>query len=264
MRIVTYVSGPAGTPRIGVRVGHRVLDIESASRVDGQPLPSSLSGLLRQGRGALSRVQALAKAAQISARRYSAAMLEERAIRFLPPLTEAGRFIRIVDDSGPGREAPPQPRAIVLDTAGLAGHGTPVAGDVAADGYLAPVFVMGRQIDGGEADGALEHAWGVTLLGVAASLGPELVTMDEIEDPDDLWITCAVNGRERVRYNTGEQRLMLGEALAHVSRQQSLEPGDMVCIGSPYGRLELRSGDVVECAIEGVTTLRNVVAGRAA
>jgi hypothetical protein len=92
MRLITYASGPNGLPRLGVRVGHRVLDVEAGSRVDGEPLPSSMKGLLREGRGALSRVQALAKAAQSSAGRFAAAMLEEKAIRFLPPVPDPDRF----------------------------------------------------------------------------------------------------------------------------------------------------------------------------
>ena len=63
MRLVTY-SGPLGAARTGVRVGHRILDIETASRVKGEPLPSNMRGLLQLGRGALSRVQALVRAAQ--------------------------------------------------------------------------------------------------------------------------------------------------------------------------------------------------------
>ena len=30
-------------------------------------------------------------------------------------------------------------------------------------------------------------------------LGPEIVTLDEIADPYDLWMTCAVNGEERMQ-----------------------------------------------------------------
>jgi hypothetical protein len=51
-----------------VRVGHRVLDIEGASRVQGEPLPETMRGALQMGRGALARVQALAKAAQVRCR----------------------------------------------------------------------------------------------------------------------------------------------------------------------------------------------------
>src|SRR5688572_12147717 len=136
MRLITYASGPNGLPRLGVRVGHRVLDVEAASRVDGEPLPSSLKGLLREGRGALSRVQALAKAAQASAGRYSTAMLEEKAIRFLPPVPEPDRFLCMADASGGQSEEP---------AASLVGHGAKVAAPAASRFECEPalVFVVG-------------------------------------------------------------------------------------------------------------------------
>ena len=93
MRLITYNTATNVAPRIGVRVGHRVLDIEAASRVDGEPLPATMKTLLREGRGALSRVQALAKAAQSNAGRFATAMVEERAIRFLPPIPDPDKFL---------------------------------------------------------------------------------------------------------------------------------------------------------------------------
>ena len=93
MRLITYAQGPGTLPRLAVRVGHRVLDVENGSRVDGEPLPSTMKGLLREGRGAISRVQALAKAAQTNAGRYAGAMVEERAIRFLPPVPDPDKFL---------------------------------------------------------------------------------------------------------------------------------------------------------------------------
>src|SRR6185312_14297681 len=93
MRLITYATAAAPAPRVGVRVGHRVLDIEAASRIDGEPLPNSMKGLLREGRGALSRVQALVRKAQSGAGRFGAAMLEERAVRFLPPVPDPDKFL---------------------------------------------------------------------------------------------------------------------------------------------------------------------------
>jgi hypothetical protein len=84
MRLVTFSPTASTAPRAGVRVGHRVLDIEAGSRVDGEPLPASMKMLLREGRGAFSRVQALAKAAQSTPGRFAGAMYEEGAVRFLP------------------------------------------------------------------------------------------------------------------------------------------------------------------------------------
>jgi 2-keto-4-pentenoate hydratase/2-oxohepta-3-ene-1,7-dioic acid hydratase in catechol pathway len=258
MRLITYTSGPAGAPRIGVRVGHRVLDIEAASRVDGLPLPASMKALLRQGRGALSRVQALAKAAQASAGRFSSAMVEERAIRFMPPVADAGRFVRIADNFAANGEVK-SPSAVALDCARLSGHNAKASG-AARSSYPEAVFVIGRRVLQADGDDALDHVLGVTILGAAGAVGPEIVTMDEVDDPDDLWITCSVNGQEHMRFNTRDLRWNLAEALTQASRDEALEPGDMVATGAPDGQRPLKTGDVVECAIEGLATLRVVLA----
>ena len=96
-------------------------------------------------------------------------------------------------------------------------------------------------------------------------LGPEIVTMDEIRDPYDLWMTCAVNGEERMRVNTRDQIWKLPDIIEHFSRYIPIEPGDMFSTGAPGGvavgkpnaaELFLKPGDVVECSIEGIATLR--------
>ena len=261
MRLITYTSGPAGPPRIGVRVGHRVLDIESASRVEGQPLPAGMKALLAQGRGALSRVQALAKAAQSSAGRYSGAMVEERAIRFMPPLADANRFVRVANNFDARGEKASRPRIVEVDASRLLGHNGKAVprADGASDAFPEVVFVVGREIKDIDADDAFECAWGVTVLGPGGTLGPEIVTLDEVGDPEDLWITCSVNGEETMRWNTRDQAWKPGEVFSLASKGNALVPGDMIATGSPAARSSLKPGDVVECAIQGVTTLRVVM-----
>lgn len=286
MRLITYASGPNGMPRLGVRVGHRVLDVEAASRVDGEPLPSTMKGLLREGRGALSRVRALAKAAQSSAGRFSLAMVEEKAIRFLPPVPDPGRFPCV------GRNHHAQQESIARDdlahepeqhVSGLVGHnGRVTRPDSVARLDCEPelVFVIGRRAQGvTQEDDEMDYVAGVTLMSdftdrdtqrrEAAAIGPEIVTLDEIEDPYDLWMTCSVNGKERIRVHTGEQVWKMSEILEHFSRGKGLEQGDLFATGGQGGiaagladadALYLKPGDVVECSIEGLTTLRTTIA----
>jgi 2-keto-4-pentenoate hydratase/2-oxohepta-3-ene-1,7-dioic acid hydratase in catechol pathway len=214
-----------------------------------------MKALLTQGRGALSRVQALAKAAQSNAGRYSGAMVEERAIRFLPPLADAGRFVRVADNFAAGKASKQQ--IVSQDTSRLAGHNAKAVprGDGAVESYPELVFVVGRAMDNVAAEDALDYAWGVTILGPGA-LGPEVVTLDEIGELDDLWITCSVNGAESVRWNARDQLWGPSQLLAEASKAESLEPGDMVGSGAPPAGLALKTGDVVECSIQGITTLR--------
>jgi 2-keto-4-pentenoate hydratase/2-oxohepta-3-ene-1,7-dioic acid hydratase in catechol pathway len=306
MRLVTYTTA-GGLPRIGVRVGHRVLDIEAASRVDGEPLPATMKELLREGRGALSRVRALAKAAQAQAGRFSAAMVEERAIRFLPPVPDPDKFLCVGKNYRAHleelkkhdliKEMPEEVTGFVKLTSSLTGHDTKVVKPATVehlDYEPELVFVIGRRALGvSRDDDPWDYVAGVTVLNdltdrdmqkreVASGsrfwtsknapgfgpVGPEIVTLDEIVDPYDLWMTCSVNGEERMRVNTRDQIWKMNDILEHFSRTIALEPGDMFSTGAPGGvavgkpnakDLFLKPGDVVECSIDGVTTLRNTI-----
>jgi len=99
-------------------------------------------------------------------------------------------------------------------------------------------------------------------------LGPEIVTIDEIPDVYDLWMTCSVNGEERMRVNTQDQIWKISDILEHFSRFIPIEAGDMFSTGAPGGvavgkenaeDLYLKPGDVVECSIDGISTLRTTI-----
>jgi 2-keto-4-pentenoate hydratase/2-oxohepta-3-ene-1,7-dioic acid hydratase in catechol pathway len=306
MRLVTYSVGPGGAARAGVRVGHRILDIEAGSRVKGEPLPASIKALLAAGRGALSRVQALAKAAATEARSFSQAMHEERAIRLLPPVPDADKFLCVgknyrqhLDELVKNdllKEIPQEPTAFVKLNSCLVGHNAKVArpqGVTKLDYEPELVFVIGRRALGVKKVDAMDYVAGVTILNdltcrdlqkkeVASGsrfwtaknipgfgpLGPEIVTMDEIPDPYDLWMTCSVNGEERMRVNTRDQIWKLPDILEHFSRYIPIEPGDMFSTGAPGGvavgkpnaaELFLKPGDVIDCSIEGIATLRTTI-----
>ena len=90
-------------------------------------------------------------------------------------------------------------------------------------------------------------------------LGPFIITMDEVPDPYDIWVTCSVNGEQRMRVNTADQIWKLPAILAHFSRLVPLQPGDMFSTGAPGGvavgkpnaeALYLQPGDTVECGFE--------------
>ena len=308
MRLVTFYPPAADAPpRAGVRVGHRVLDIEAASRVDGEPLPRSMKELLRAGRGALSRTAALAKAAQTTAGRFSGAMYEEKAVRFAPPVPDPDKFLCVGKNYRAHleelkkhdliKEMPEEVTGFVKVNSSLVGHDAKVVKPAAVarlDYEPELVFVIGRRALGVTAeDDWTDYVVGVTVLNdltdrdmqkreVASGsrfwtaknapgfgpVGPEIVTLDEIEDPYDLWMVCTVNGEERMRVNTGDQIWKMNDILAHFSRTIPLEPGDMFSTGAPGGvavgkpdaeALFLKPGDVVECSIEGVTTLRTTI-----
>ena len=117
---------------------------------------------------------------------------------------------------------------------------------------------------GSNSSGAAERPYAVPF-----AIGPEIVTLDEIADANDLWLTCFVNGEERLRVNTRDHRWQMADIIEHFSRQDAVEPGDMFSTGEiRVGGADdagapaqaLKVGDVVECSIEGIAVLRTTIA----
>jgi 2-keto-4-pentenoate hydratase/2-oxohepta-3-ene-1,7-dioic acid hydratase in catechol pathway len=97
-------------------------------------------------------------------------------------------------------------------------------------------------------------------------LGPVMVTADEIGDPQDLRIQCAIGGEILQDDTTGNMIFPVSELLAYISSVCTLEVGDVLLTGSPAGvgmsrkpPRWLAEGDVVKTSIDGIGTLENSV-----
>jgi 5-oxopent-3-ene-1,2,5-tricarboxylate decarboxylase/2-hydroxyhepta-2,4-diene-1,7-dioate isomerase len=90
-------------------------------------------------------------------------------------------------------------------------------------------------------------------------MGPHLVLSDEIPDPHALELTLRVNGEVRQHASTGLMVFKIPHLIAFISHQMTLEPGDVVATGTPEGTAPVQRGDVLECDITRVGTLRNQV-----
>ena len=66
-------------------------------------------------------------------------------------------------------------------------------------------------------------------------LGPVAVTADEIPDPQALTLRTRVNGEVMQESSTAEMVFGVAELLAFCSRSFTLEPGDVVLTGTPWG-----------------------------
>jgi fumarylacetoacetate (FAA) hydrolase len=110
----------------------------------------------------------------------------------------------------------------------------------------------------------------------ATSLGPAIVTLDElaasvIDDRHALDVSIVVDGDEIATSNTGGAHWSVPQMLAHASRGVTLEPGDVIGLGTiPRGCLLelgeevqpwLRAGNVVDLHIAGLGRLRNAITG---
>lgn len=94
-------------------------------------------------------------------------------------------------------------------------------------------------------------------------LGPWLVTADEIADPYALTMTARVNGEVWGSGSSAEMHHRFEDILAHVSRDETLYPGEFFGSGTvgdgcglEHGRF-LKAGDLVELEVQGLGVLRN-------
>lgn len=97
-------------------------------------------------------------------------------------------------------------------------------------------------------------------------LGPVVVTRDEVPDPQALRLRTLVNNEVVQDSSTSEMIFSVAQLLAFCSRAFTLEPGDVVLTGTPWGcgefmtpRRWLSAGDVVVVEAEGIGRLCNPV-----
>jgi 2-keto-4-pentenoate hydratase/2-oxohepta-3-ene-1,7-dioic acid hydratase in catechol pathway len=147
--------------------------------------------------------------------------------------------------------------------------------------------VIGRRARDVRPEEALDHVFGYTVandvsardlqfsdgqwvraksLDTFCPVGPVVVTADEVADPQALRLTTHVNGELVQDATTDLMVFDVATLISFCSRSFTLEPGDLLLTGTPWGSGEfmepkrsLAAGDVVECAIEGIGVLRNPV-----
>ncbi|MFZ1153705.1 MAG: fumarylacetoacetate hydrolase family protein [Solirubrobacteraceae bacterium] len=97
-----------------------------------------------------------------------------------------------------------------------------------------------------------------------APCGPSLVTLEEIENLEELGLRTRINGELLQQGATANLIFGPAEIVAWLSRTMTLLPGDIIATGTPagvgaaQGRF-LRDGDTVEVEIDGLGSVRNRV-----
>ena len=97
-----------------------------------------------------------------------------------------------------------------------------------------------------------------------APLGPWVVSIDEVPNPDDLALGCSIDGEVVQDDRTSNMILSVPRLVADLSAVVPLLPGDIIFTGTPEGvglgrkpPRYLRAGETVESWIEGIGTIRN-------
>jgi 2-keto-4-pentenoate hydratase/2-oxohepta-3-ene-1,7-dioic acid hydratase in catechol pathway len=191
-----------------------------------------------------------------------------------------------------GLEPPEQPLVFAKFPSSVVGPGDeirlPLELTQRVDWEVELAVVIGRRASRVAREDALSHVFGYTVandvsardlqfadgqwvraksLDTFCPLGPVVVTADEISDPQALHLVCRVNGE--VVQDAGTDLMVFGvaELISHCSHSFTLDPVDVLLTGTPWGcgefmdpKRSLAPGDVVECEIDGIGTLRNPVA----
>ncbi len=190
-----------------------------------------------------------------------------------------------------GMEAPKRPLVFAKFSSSVVGDGDAIVIDRAVaervDWEVELAVVVGRTMTRVPVEEALDHVLGYTVandvsardvqfadgqwvrgksLDTFCPLGPLIVTADEVPDPQRLALSTRVNGEIMQDSTTAEMVFGVAELLAFCSASFTLDPGDVLLTGTPWGCGEfmdpvrsLADGDVIETEVEGIGTLRNPV-----
>jgi 2-keto-4-pentenoate hydratase/2-oxohepta-3-ene-1,7-dioic acid hydratase in catechol pathway len=304
VKLVTYLT-PTGERRAGVVAGDVVADLEAGAAALGSTVPPEVVGLLRLGEAGLAvaaRVKTEAEAGRLAAWPLNEIKLTAAVPNPPKLLLLAGNYQSHITEGG---DAPVDknritPRPFIKPGTAVIGTNDPIVippdsdtldyeieiaaviGDRGrhipvdrADEYVAgyTVFndVSARSLKIAEGRTEREGDWFFDwLLGKwcdgFAAVGPYLVTRDEAGAPGELEMALRVNGDLRQHSSAGEMIFSIPEAVAFISRFVTLEPGDLLAMGTPGGvgdttQTYLKAGDVVEAEIERLGKLVNPVTG---
>jgi len=93
-------------------------------------------------------------------------------------------------------------------------------------------------------------------------IGPWVITPDELDNPDDLALGCAVNGEQVQKSRTSDLIFDVDALIHHLSSITPLLPGDLIFTGTPSGVGGTRTpprflapGDELVSTIEGIGTI---------
>jgi acylpyruvate hydrolase len=270
MRLATYVDPSSWNgPRFGILHGDHIVDVVAAADAMHQAAPAtSVKSALTSGPQTLKALAALVDAAAGEGLHRPLA-----GLKFLPPIPNPSKFFCIGKNTKKHREElvankmltemPNEPTGFIKLAETMVGDGAEVVkpADITTFDYEPELcYVVGKRAHGVKKADAMDYIAGFTLTNdisarqiqqreVASGsrfwtaknmpgfgpVGPYVLTMDEVADTDDLWVTCNVNGKRRLRANTGDYLYKIGDVLEHFSRYVVFEPGDLIAMGAPSG-----------------------------
>jgi 2-keto-4-pentenoate hydratase/2-oxohepta-3-ene-1,7-dioic acid hydratase in catechol pathway len=190
-----------------------------------------------------------------------------------------------------GHPIPDYPALFMRTATSIVGHGQPLVRPQASDrfDYEAELMVVvGRRCRHASESDALDAVFGYGVFndgslrdyqrkstqwtagknfGASGAFGPVIVSKDEVAPgAHGLRIACRINGETLQDGNTADMIFPVARAIALLSEIMTLEPGDLIAMGTPAGvgfarkpPVWLKAGDRCEIEIEGIGLLVNKV-----
>jgi 2-keto-4-pentenoate hydratase/2-oxohepta-3-ene-1,7-dioic acid hydratase in catechol pathway len=285
MRLLSYLEN--GNERVALAGSDRALPAEEL--IAGGP--RTLRDLLDGGPGVIAR---LVTAAEASRERIEHRGPRIRDLDLLPAVPRPSKVIAVGQNyrahaAEQGKEPPEAPIVFAKLPSALLGHRGEIRWDPrltdSVDFEAELAVVIGRRARNVSEAEALDHVLGYTCandvtardlqrrdgqwvraksLDTFGPIGPAIVTIDEIPDPQALEMRCEVNGEELQRTSTGDMIFDVAYLVHYCSTAFTLEPGDVILTGTPSGvgvfrdpPRFLQDGDEVSVIIEGVGRLTN-------
>ena len=125
-------------------------------------------------------------------------------------------------------------------------------------GYVCVNDVTARDLQ--QTDGQWSRAKGFDTF---CPVGPWLVDEASFDISGGVAVTTRLNGEVKQNGTTNDLFFGVPHLVRYISRIFTLEPGDLICTGTPAGVGPMVAGDVVEVEIGGLGVLRNTVKARA-
>jgi acylpyruvate hydrolase len=284
LKIVSFEKN--GALRLGVVDGDSVIDLQAADA----RVPSDLGRWLAENDGDLKPLGDVAKRAPSSAR------LPLASIRFALPVARPGKIVclglnYLEHAKEGGHQKPEYPSIFMRCQTSLTPHLAPIVRPFASEtlDYEAELLVViGRRIKHARLDEALACVTGYSCFNDGSvrkfqrrtsqwdmgknfdhtgAFGPWVVEAQALPPgAKGLKIESRLNGQVLQSDNTANMMFAVAETIVDVTQGMTLEPGDIIAMGTPSGvgharkpPLWMRAGDVCEIEIEGIGVLRNPI-----
>lgn len=287
MTKIAYISIPGNSqPRLALAIHGQLIDLSVAA----PQLPRDLMALIALGKPGMDAATSAAKSSSTQTR------IDQAGASWLPPVLRPGKIfclgLNYADHAAEGGNAKPEyPSFFMRGATSLIGHRAPLLRPIVStklDYEAELAVIIGKSARHLNPRNALEAVAGYSCFNdgslrdyqrktaqwtigknfdATGGFGPWFVSADELPPgASGLKIESRLNGQVMQSDNTRNMLFPVIETLCLITEAITLEPGDVIVMGTPAGvgyarkpPVWMKAGDLIEIEIEGIGTLANTV-----